>query len=97
MKRLLIPFALCLAAGAASAQVGQPGRLLASNCFQCHGTNGRGPGFDSLAGKTASEIYKDLKEFQAGKEGTGLMARHAMGYTDAQLQAIANWLATQPR
>lgn len=82
-------------AGTAQAQVGQAGRLLASNCFQCHGTNGKGPGFDTLAGKSASEIYKDLKEFQSGKEGNGIMAKHAMGYTDAQLQSLAAWLAKQ--
>jgi sulfide dehydrogenase cytochrome subunit len=89
---------LALVATVASAQtttVGQPGRLLASNCFQCHGTNGKGPGFDSLAGKSSSEIYKELKEFQSGKEGNGIMARHAMGYTDAQMQLIANWFASQ--
>jgi UDP-N-acetylmuramate--L-alanine ligase len=88
---------LALVASVASAQttVGQPGRLLASNCFQCHGTNGKGPGFDSLAGKSSSEIYKELKEFQSGKEGNGIMARHAMGYTDAQMQLIANWFASQ--
>ena len=79
-----------------SAQTAPPaGRLLASNCFQCHGTNGKGPGFDTLAGNSASEIYKDLKEFQSGKEGNGIMAKHAMGYTDAQLLSLSSWLSTQ--
>jgi len=71
------------------------GRLLASNCYQCHGTNGRGPGFDELAGKSSRELYKELKEFQSGEEGNGLMAAHARGYTDAQLQAIARFLSRQ--
>ena len=71
------------------------GRLLASNCFQCHGTNGKGPGFDKLAGKSANSIYGELKEFQSGQEGNGIMAKHALGYTDAQLQALAQWLSTQ--
>lgn len=94
---ILAPLVLAAlaAAGTAQAQVAQAGRLLASNCFQCHGTNGKGPGFDTLAGKSASEIYKDLKEFQSGKEGNGIMAKHAMGYTDAQLQSLAAWLAKQ--
>lgn len=94
---LLASIALAAAAmaGTAYAQVGEPGRLLASNCFQCHGTNGQGPGFDTIAGKSASELYQELKDFQAGKEGTGIMAKHAMGYTDAQLQSLAAWLATQ--
>ena len=81
---------------AAQAQTAPPaGRLLASNCFQCHGTNGKGPGFDTLAGKSANELYQDLKEFQSGKEGNGIMAKHAMGFTDAQLLSISNWLSTQ--
>ncbi len=71
------------------------GRLLASNCFQCHGTNGKGPGFEKLAGKSANEIYKDLKEFQSGKEGKGIMASHALGYPDVQLRDLSAWLSTQ--
>ena len=71
------------------------GRLLASNCFQCHGTNGKGPGFDRLAGKSASDIYHELIEFRDGKQGPGIMARHALGYSDAQLREIAAYFATQ--
>jgi cytochrome c553 len=48
-----------------------------------------------LAGKAVSEIYNDLKEFKSGKEGSGIMAKHAMGYTDAQLLSLSNWLSTQ--
>ena len=79
----------------AQAQVAQPGRLLASNCFQCHGTNGKGPGFDDIAGESTDEIYKKLKEFQSGKEGNGIMAKHAMAYTDEQLRLLSAWLAKQ--
>ena len=97
--RLRILAAAALAVGclstAAQAQTPPNGRLLASNCFQCHGTNGKGPGFDRLAGKSASEIYNELREFQSGKEGDGIMARHAMGFTDAQLRSLSGWLATQ--
>jgi len=83
------------ASASVHAQVGQAGRLLASNCFQCHGTNGKGPGFDDIAGKSVGEIAKKLKEFQAGKEGDGLMTKHALGYTDAQMVALDKWLSTQ--
>ncbi len=94
---LVCTLALLGASTAALAQSALPpaGRLLASNCFQCHGTNGKGPGFDRLAGKSANEIYGELKEFQSGKEGNGLMAKHAAGFTDAQMRQIANWLSTQ--
>lgn len=96
-RHLALMAALAASALPAAAQSVPAGRLLASNCFQCHGTNGRGPGFDRLAGKSANELYSDLKEFQSGKEGNGIMAKHAMGYTDAQLRALADWLSKQPR
>ena len=70
------------------------GRLLASNCFQCHGTNGAG-GFEKLVGESSSEIYKDLKKFSNGSEDpNGIMAAHAMGFTDAQMNLIANYFAS---
>ena len=95
--RVLIPLVVVVAGAstAAQAQVGQAGRLLASNCFQCHGTNGKGPGFDDINGKSVGEIYKKLKEFQSGKEGNGLMTKHALGYTDAQMVVLDKWLSTQ--
>ncbi|NWG31555.1 MAG: c-type cytochrome [Rhodocyclaceae bacterium] len=68
------------------------GRLLASNCFQCHGTNGRG-GVENIAGKSASEIVKELKEMQQ-KSPPKMMDMHARGYTDAEIELLANYLAT---
>jgi cytochrome c553 len=67
------------------------GRLLASNCFQCHGTNGSG-GFDSLLGD--GDIYGELIEYLNGAEDPdGIMAAHVKGYTQEQLQSIADYLA----
>lgn len=71
-------------------------RLLASNCYQCHGTNGSG-GFEHLAGQSATEIYGELKEFSASTSSNNIMAAHAKGYTDAQLRAIAVYLSTVGR
>ena len=86
-------FAAMLAAGTSFAQTtsSPPGRLLASNCFQCHGTNGSG-GFDKLAGSSASEIVNELKEMRT-KPTPGIMEVHARGYTDAQLQLIGQYFA----
>lgn len=71
------------------------GRLLASNCSQCHGTNKTAAGFDTLMGKNADKLYKKLKKYQSGAEGEGIMARHASGYTDPQMRDIAQWLSRQ--
>lgn len=84
-----------LFAAATSAAPPPPGRLLASNCFQCHGTNGAGPGFDNLAGKSARSIFEAMKELQASKEGEDIMSKHSRGYTDDQLNLLAEWLSLQ--
>ncbi len=69
------------------------GRLLASNCFQCHGTYGSG-GFEQLLGESEAEIYEELLEYQADPDfTTDIMAAHLQGYTEAQLRAIAKYLA----
>ena len=63
------------------------GRLLASNCFQCHGTGGAG-GFESIRGNEASEVLDYLTQ----PASSDIMAAHAQGYTRAQLEAIIAYL-----
>lgn len=67
------------------------GRLLASNCFQCHGTDGRG-GFDDIRGKEAEEI----REYLSQDPGTSIMAAHAQGFTPAQIDSIVKYLKQFP-
>lgn len=81
--------ALLVAAVPASAE---PGRLLASQCAQCHGTNGAGPGFEQIAGK---DLFNDLMDMKY-RPIEGIMDRQARGYTDEQLRLIADYLSTQP-
>jgi len=100
-KLILISLASLGPAIAGAQQTGATppsGRLLASNCFQCHGTDGRGDGtFERLAGKSASDIYNDLREMKAENKRGEIMTIHALGYTDAQLRAIADYFSKQPR
>jgi cytochrome subunit of sulfide dehydrogenase len=90
---LVALLAVVASASAPAAPTVPAGRLLASNCFQCHGTNGRGPGFETIAGQSAQETYEKLKAFQSGHEGTGIMAKHSLGYTDEQLRLLSQYLA----
>lgn len=91
-RTALAGFALILAATSAHAE---PGRLLASQCAQCHGTNGAGPGFDEIAGKNARELYNELREMKY-RPIEGIMDRQARGYTDSQLDLISNYLSSLP-
>jgi mono/diheme cytochrome c family protein len=63
------------------------GRLLASNCFQCHGTGGYG-GFDRIRGSEADEVL----EYLTKSAPSNIMAAHAQGYTRAQLLTIIQYL-----
>ena len=86
---------LLLVSSGVAAQTTPAGRLLASNCFQCHGTNGKNGPWDSLAGKSAAEIVKEMKEMRA-KTGSGdeaIMAAHARSYSDAQIALIADYFS----
>ncbi len=81
------------AAPAASAS-STAGRLLASNCFGCHGTDGRpAGGFDKLAGESASEIIGEMREMRS--EDEGIMTVHALGYTDEQVKLLAQYFASR--
>ena len=102
LRRTLLALTAATAIAASQAAFAQttvspPGRLLASNCFQCHGTNGDGPGFDELTGKSTEKMFKKMKKYQSGEKGQGIMARHAMGYSDAQLRELSQWFSQQQR
>jgi len=82
-----------LPAGSGTVAKGQD--VWEAKCAQCHGTNGAGPGFDEIAGKSASELFHELIEMKY-RPIEGIMDRQARGYTDDQLGLIANFLSTLP-
>jgi cytochrome subunit of sulfide dehydrogenase len=80
------------------AQVADPnlGRNLSANCANCHGTNGRSVGgMPALAGRQRDELGRTLREFRDGKRPATIMHQLSKGYTDAQIDAIAAYLAVQ--
>jgi len=88
-----LAFALATIPAIAQTAAAPPaGRLLASNCYQCHGTNGSG-GVESIRGESVNEIYNELKEMQQ-KTRPEMMDMHARGYTDAEIRLLATYLST---
>ncbi|MHB1140222.1 MAG: c-type cytochrome [Sulfuricaulis sp.] len=68
---------------------------MVSNCFSCHGTDGRSAGsIPSLTGINAQQALVVLQGFKSGALPSTVMTRHAKGYTDAELEAIANYIGT---
>lgn len=102
MKLIIGITTLSLAMGvnAAYAQVlndASDGRLLASGCFQCHGTNGRNGGFDALAGDSKKDLLDKLKEMAGKNQRSNIMYPHAKGYTPRELDLIADYFSRLPK
>ena len=75
--------------------VANDARLLASNCFQCHGTNGQDGSFDGLAGESKKDALNELNEFRKKAANSNIMIPHARGYTAQQLDMIADYFSKQ--
>jgi cytochrome c553 len=70
-------------------------RGLAATCANCHGTDGKGVpdgGMPLINTLTSDQMLAQLKAFKSGaREGT-IMPQLAKGYSDEQLEIIANQL-----
>lgn len=71
------------------------GRLLASQCFQCHNAKGGSTGFDRITGESVNEIVGEMKEMQAkAASKPEIMHSQALIYTDAEITALAKYLSS---
>jgi sulfide dehydrogenase cytochrome subunit len=85
-------------AQSAGAQVANEGRLLASGCFQCHGTSGLKGGFGTLAGVGKEDMLNKLNNDMRTKDArSSIMNPHARGYTSYQLSLIADYFSKLPK
>ena len=72
-------------------------RSLAATCANCHGTDGRSATKEviPLAGLPKSFLVDQMKAFKDGKRPATIMHQLAKGYTDAQIELIADYFAGQ--
>ena len=71
--------------------------MLSNSCAACHGTNGKSPGeIPAINGKSSRFISQALREFREGKRPATVMGRHATGYTDEEIQLIADYFSSLP-
>lgn len=83
-------------ASATLASAPSAGRLLASQCAQCHGTDGNSSNeIEGLAGESSGEIIEEMLEMKQENEND-IMHKQAMGYSDAEIRIIAEYFASLP-
>ena len=91
-----LPLSLAVCASPlASAQDGGQLRLLAANCANCHGTDGRSQGgMPVLSGANRTGMIEQLREFKSGKRPATVMHQISKGYTDAEIDALAAYFSS---
>ena len=94
-RRLASALALAMLPAAAFAQAAPPG---AASCSGCHApvlsTASLVP---PINGRPANETVLVMREFKSGARPATVMGRIAKGFSDTEVDAIAAWLAAQPR
>jgi cytochrome subunit of sulfide dehydrogenase len=99
MNAKLVAAALALAAVAAHAQDNPVARGLAATCASCHGTEGRSVTQEvaSLAGLPKEHIVAQMKAFRDGTRPATVMQQLAKGYSDAQIELVADYFSRRTR
>lgn len=74
------------------------GAVLAANCANCHGTNGRAAGaMPALAGQPKAYLVEQMRAYKEGRRSGTIMHQLAKGYSDEQIEAVATFLSQQKR
>jgi cytochrome c553 len=89
--------ALLAIAPAAFADIEQGKKVAAGRCFLCHGMNGESSSevFPRLATQDATDLAKQLRDFQSGRRKGTTMNEMAKGLTEAEGSANLPRLAGQ--
>jgi sulfide dehydrogenase cytochrome subunit len=67
---------------------------MANSCLTCHGGKGQGPGsMPAIKDFTREGLVNKLTSFREGEADATVMDRHAAGYTDAEIRAVARHIA----
>ncbi len=72
--------------------------IIEESCTFCHGDRGEAsnPIYPRLAHQNRDYIIKQLKNFRDGRRKSDIMNEQAAGITDAEIEALADYFASQP-
>lgn len=70
--------------------------LLASSCAACHGTRGHSvTEIPSLAGIDKTKFKHEINAFLSGERKATVMHQHAVGYSQAEIDALSTFFSQQ--
>lgn len=71
--------------------------MMAHSCAGCHGTDGSsvGPSIPHIAGMDPERFIDSMLAYRKGARESTIMTRLAKGYTDAEIQGMAQFFAAQ--
>lgn len=94
---LLLMAGLCLSSPT-QADPPTTASMLANACAACHGLNGssQGPATPSIAGISATYFIDTMIAFQEDERPATVMDRIAKGYSEEQIELMAEYFAQQP-
>ena len=95
-KRVLVAL-LAFAATGVCALAAAPGPPAgADQCTGCHAASAKvDTAVPPLVGRPAADIVVQMQAFKSGQKPSTVMERIAKGFTEAEVQAIAEWYAQQ--
>ncbi|MES9831641.1 MAG: c-type cytochrome [Candidatus Thiodiazotropha sp. LLP2] len=95
--RLLAMSAALILSGTLYAEGVRTPSMLANTCAGCHGTLGASAGdlMPIIGGMEKEFLQTILLEYKTGERDSTIMGRIAKGYSDAELKAIASFMADQ--
>jgi sulfide dehydrogenase cytochrome subunit len=84
--------------GTAQVLAGPSASAMANTCAGCHGTDGKsaGPASPNLAGMSAAYFTESMEGFKDGSRPATIMDRIAKGYSEEQIEAMAEHFAALP-
>lgn len=90
-----------LSSGVVHAEAQNPiatGEAMAWQCAPCHGTNGQEflEAMPPLAGMPVEQFTQAMLAYREGTRPAVIMDRVARGFTDAEIDAMAQWFVKQP-
>jgi cytochrome subunit of sulfide dehydrogenase len=86
-----------LSANRGMAADSERGAELAATCAACHRLDGRDKGIPSIVGMNTEKFIGAMADFRSGARSSSIMHAVALSFSDAEIAALAEYLAAQPK